>query len=71
MWFRIEYSPDCNQADEYRALAKKIINNTDLRIPTPISMDELEQLLIEFGVLDDDQKIAHLIGKTEKELAPV
>ncbi|ABC99975.1 nitrogenase iron protein NifH [Thermostichus sp. MS-CIW-19] len=67
----IEYSPDCNQADEYRALAKKIINNTDLRIPTPISMDELEQLLIEFGVLDDDQKIAHLIGKTEKELAPV
>ncbi|MFS8780027.1 nitrogenase iron protein [Synechococcus sp. R55.3] len=67
----IEYSPNCNQADEYRALAKKIINNTDLRIPTPISMDELEQLLIEFGVLDDDQKIAHLIGKTEKELAPV
>ncbi|MFS8841047.1 nitrogenase iron protein [Synechococcus sp. W55.2] len=67
----IEYSPDCNQADEYRALAKKIINNTDLRIPTPISMDELEQLLIEFGILDDDQKIAHLIGKTEKELAPV
>ncbi len=67
----IEYSPDCSQADEYRALAKKIINNTDLRIPTPISMDELEQLLIEFGVLDDDQKIAHLIGKTEKELAPV
>ncbi|MDT7944872.1 MAG: nitrogenase iron protein [Cyanobacteriota bacterium PSP.bin.10] len=67
----IEYSPDCNQADEYCALAKKIINNTDLRIPTPISMDELEQLLIEFGVLDDDQKIAHLIGKTEKELAPV
>ena len=67
----IEYSPNCNQADEYRTLAKKIINNTDLRIPTPISMDELEQLLIEFGVLDDDQKIAHLIGKTEKELAPV
>ncbi len=67
----IEYSPNCSQADEYRALAKKIIDNTDLRIPTPISMDELEQLLIEFGILDDDQKIAHIIGKTEKELAPV
>ncbi|MEN9224143.1 MAG: nitrogenase iron protein [Thermostichus sp. HHBFW_bins_43] len=67
----IEYSPDCNQANEYRALAKKIINNTDLTIPTPISMDELEALLVDFGILGDDKELAHVIGKTEKELAPV
>ncbi|MEN9230267.1 MAG: nitrogenase iron protein [Thermostichus sp. DG02_5_bins_236] len=67
----IEYSPDCNQADEYRALAKKIINNTDLTIPTPISMDELEKLLVDFGILGDDKELAHVVGKTEKELAPV
>ncbi len=67
----IEYSPNCNQADEYRALAKKIVNNTNLAIPTPISMDELEALLVEFGILGDDKELAHVIGKTEKELAPV
>jgi nitrogenase iron protein NifH len=27
-------------------------------IPTPIEMDELEALLIEFGILDDDTKHA-------------
>jgi nitrogenase iron protein NifH len=27
-------------------------------IPTPIEMDELEELLIEFGILDDDTKHA-------------
>ena len=66
----IEYSPECNQANEYRALAKKIESNTNLAIPTPISMDELEELLVEFGILGDDKEVAHLIGKTEKDLAP-
>ncbi|NJK61273.1 MAG: nitrogenase iron protein [Synechococcaceae cyanobacterium SM2_3_1] len=67
----IEYSPECNQANEYRALAKKIRENTNLTIPTPITMDELEDLLVEFGILGDDKEVEHLIGKTEKELAPV
>ncbi|NJL99563.1 MAG: nitrogenase iron protein [Synechococcaceae cyanobacterium SM2_3_2] len=67
----IEYSSECNQANEYRALAKKIVDNTDLTIPTPISMDELEDLLVDFGILGDDKELAHVIGKTEKELAPV
>ncbi len=66
----IEYSPECNQANEYRALAKKIESNTNLAIPTPITMDELEDLLVEFGILGDDKEVAHLIGKTEKDLAP-
>jgi nitrogenase iron protein NifH len=58
-----EYAPDSNQAHEYRALGKKIINNTKLTIPTPMEMDELEALLIEYGILDDDSKNAEVIGK--------
>ncbi|MBC1215362.1 nitrogenase iron protein [Trichormus variabilis ARAD] len=58
-----EYAPDSNQGQEYRALAKKIINNDKLTIPTPIEMDELEALLIEYGILDDDSKHAEIIGK--------
>ncbi|MGV2830936.1 nitrogenase iron protein [Myxosarcina sp. GI1(2024)] len=50
----IEYEPDHPQANEYRALAEKISNNKDLVIPTPISMDELEELLVEFGFMDSD-----------------
>jgi len=51
-----EYAPDSNQAQEYAQLAEKIINNKKLTIPTPISMDELEELLIEFGILDSDEE---------------
>ncbi|ESA34603.1 nitrogenase iron protein [Leptolyngbya sp. Heron Island J] len=51
-----EYAPQSNQANEYAQLADKIINNKKLTIPTPISMDELEELLIEFGILDSDEK---------------
>lgn len=58
-----EYAPDSNQGQEYRALAKKIINNEKLTIPTPMEMDELEALLIEYGLLDDDTKNKETIGK--------
>ncbi|HIK44613.1 MAG TPA: nitrogenase iron protein [Leptolyngbyaceae cyanobacterium M65_K2018_010] len=51
-----EYAPNSNQAQEYAQLADKIINNKNLTIPTPISMDELEELLIEFGILDGDEE---------------
>ncbi|WP_199314413.1 nitrogenase iron protein [Planktothrix sp. FACHB-1365] len=67
----IEYSSDHPQADEYRALAKKIDENTKLTIPTPLSMDELEELLVEFGILGDDKEYEHLVGKTAKEVAAV
>lgn len=49
----IEYSPDHPQADEYRSLARKIDANMDLRIPTPIAMEELEELLMEYGILEE------------------
>lgn len=51
-----EYAPTSAQADEYRELAGKIINNKNLTIPTPITMDELEELLVDFGILDSDEE---------------
>jgi nitrogenase iron protein NifH len=50
----IQYNPEHAQADEYRALAKKIAENTNFVIPTPITMDELEELLMEFGIMEPD-----------------
>jgi nitrogenase iron protein NifH len=52
----IEYDPTHKQADEYRALAKKVVENKKLVIPTPITMDELEDLLMEFGVLEEEDE---------------
>lgn len=46
----IEYEPTHAQADEYRMLAKKIHENKMFVVPTPLEMDELESLLIEYGV---------------------
>ncbi len=57
----IEYSSDHNQANEYRALGKKILENDKLVIPTPISMDELEDLLIEFGLLGGEEEYQKII----------
>lgn len=48
----IEYDPACNQADEYRTLAKAIEGNTNLVIPTPLSTDELEKTLMDYGLME-------------------
>jgi nitrogenase iron protein NifH len=50
----IEYSPQHKQADEYRQLAKKISENKMLVIPKPLQMEELEELLMEYGIIQDD-----------------
>lgn len=63
----IEYDPTANQANEYRMLAQKIINNQKFVIPTPVSMDELEALLMEFGIMEVEN--TQIIGKTAAELA--
>ena len=47
-----EVQPDCPQADEYRTLAGNIDANSMHVIPTPLEIDELEQLLLDFGVLE-------------------
>lgn len=48
----IEFDPTCNQADEYRELAKKIDGNDMFVIPTPLTQERLEQILMEHGILD-------------------
>jgi len=48
----IEFEPTHQQADEYRMLANKIDQNKNLVIPSPMEMEELEGLLIEFGILN-------------------
>jgi len=63
----IEYEPNHKQAQEYRDLAIKIRDNTNFLIPSPITMDELEELMMEFGIIDDvDESI---VGKTAAEEA--
>ncbi|CAB4243352.1 Nitrogenase iron protein [Methylacidimicrobium sp. AP8] len=62
----IEYAPESKQADEYRALAKKIHANKGKGvIPTPITMDELEDLLMEFGIMKREDE--SLVGKVAEE----
>jgi nitrogenase iron protein NifH len=46
----IEYDAQHSQADEYRALARKIEANDMHVIPKPMSTDDLEKLLIEYGL---------------------
>lgn len=49
----IDYQPDSNQADEYRTLAKKIEENKKFVIPKPITQERLEEILTEYGLIDN------------------
>jgi len=58
----LEYDPESKQAGEYRALAQKIHANAGKGvIPTPITMDELEDLLMDFGIMKKEDE--SIIGK--------
>ncbi|MGD8590737.1 MAG: nitrogenase iron protein [Chromatiales bacterium] len=63
----IEYDPKHKQADEYRTLAQKVIDNKKLVIPQPCTMDELEELLMEFGILEEEDE--SIIGQTAAEVS--
>jgi len=64
----LEYAPDSKQADEYRQLATKIHANAGKgTIPTPITMDQLEEMLMEHGIMEKVDEA--IIGKTAAELA--
>ncbi len=63
----IEYNPKAKQADEYRSLARKVIENKNFVIPTPLTMDELEKVMMKFGILDEEDE--SIVGKTAEELA--
>jgi len=46
----IDWNPEVKQAKEYLELARKIEENQDFTIPTPMTLDELEELMKEYGV---------------------
>ncbi len=48
----IDWKPDCPQADEYRTLARNIDKNELFVVPKPMKIEELEKLLLDFGVLN-------------------
>jgi nitrogenase iron protein NifH len=64
----IEYAPESKQAGEYRSLANKIHHNSGQGvIPTPITMEELEQMLLDFGIMkSEEQQLADLAAKEAK-----
>ena len=45
----LQYAPDSQQAEVYRKLAETILTNEAESIPTPISFDELENLVAQYG----------------------
>ncbi len=47
----IEWNPEVPQADVYRGLAEAIDKNTHFTIPTPLEIEQLEELLLEYGLL--------------------
>ena len=47
----LEWNPDVPQADVYRNLAKAIDENKDFVIPTPMEIEVLEELLMEYGLM--------------------
>jgi nitrogenase iron protein NifH len=56
----IQYQPEDKQADEYRELAKKIEGNKLFVIPKPMKQERLEEILMEYGLMDnveDDYRI--------------
>ncbi len=67
----IQYAPDSKQAGEYRTLAQKIHDNAGKgTIPTPITMEELEQMLLDFGIMKtDEQALAELQAKEAAKAA--
>ena len=48
----IEYDENCNQAHEYSELARKIIANENFVIPKPLTMPELESMVVKYGIAE-------------------
>src|SRR5215468_2500117 len=63
----IEFAPESEQAGHYRNLATKVHGNGGQGIiPTPITMDELEDMLMEHGIMKQVDESE--IGKTAADL---
>ena len=66
----LEYAPESDQANHYRNLVTKVhANGGKGIIPTPITMDELEDMLMEHGVMS--QVDESRVGKTAAELSAI
>jgi nitrogenase iron protein NifH len=44
----LEYDPGSEQAERYRTLASRVMENNHFTIPTPLEIDELETLAFEY-----------------------
>ncbi|NEW89629.1 nitrogenase iron protein [Rhodopseudomonas sp. WA056] len=47
-----EFDPEADQALEYKQLGSAIIDNKDFVIPKPLTMDELEKMVVKYGLMD-------------------
>lgn len=45
----LQYAPNSEQAEVYRNLSQAMLNNDNLVIPTPMTFEELESLVAEYG----------------------
>ena len=48
----IEFDPESNQAKEYLTLAKNIENNEKFVVPEPMEMEDIESMMVEFGIVE-------------------
>lgn len=48
----IEYTPESTQADHYRNLSKAMDTNEMFVVPDPMHTDELEKILLDYGLLN-------------------
>lgn len=46
----MEYAPESAQAEVYRQLANRVISNDRLVTPTPLEMEELEEMCLKLGI---------------------
>ena len=59
----IQYNPEAKQANEYRELARKIESNTQFVIPKPVTQDRLEEIFMEYGLMDTAEDDYKVVGK--------
>lgn len=53
----LQYAPDGQQADEFWQFAQKIhYNSGKIVIPTPVTMNELEEMLMELGIIRSEEE---------------
>ncbi|WP_407355479.1 nitrogenase iron protein [Methanolobus sp. WCC5] len=48
----IDFDPDCDQAKEYLTLATNIEENDRFVVPTPLELEDLESMMVEFGIVE-------------------